>query len=260
MAISFVDGVLVIDEEINLTIPTPLDIPVPTPPVVPSFDFPPIPDVAGDLVKLKLRLDDLSDFQLSNPSFNLSSGGYSSVPGSSQDGGSGQDIQEITEIPSSSINFDNLKASINIQLPTPPVVPSFDFPPIPDVAGDLVKIKSNLDYLKSLQDSNPDIVVNTGGGQAVSGSGGESFDVSSSLPSSKLDFDLLASSINIQLPTPPVVPSFDFPPIPDPTSFFGNIGVDPDVYKKSENNESSPGYSPTAPKVSVSVYINGIKI
>ena len=47
MSVSFVDGVLVIDEEVRLEVPTPLDIPVPTPPVVPSFEFPPIPDVAA---------------------------------------------------------------------------------------------------------------------------------------------------------------------------------------------------------------------
>jgi hypothetical protein len=257
MAISFVDGVLVIDEEINLTIPTPLDITVPTPPSIPSLDFPSLPDVAMDLAKLKSRLDELKALQLSNPSFNLSSGGYSSVPGSSD---SNLDIQEITKIPSSSIDFDLLKDSINIQLPTPPSIPSLDFPPIPDVASDLTKIKENFDYLKSLQELNPDIVVKTGGGQAVNGSGVESFEISLSLPSSKIDFDLLSSAINIQLPTPPSIPSLDFPPIPNPNDLFGNIGIDPGLYKKYENNESSSEYSLTAPKVSVKVYINGIQI
>lgn len=258
MSVSFVDGVLAIDEEIRLEVPTPLDIPVPTPPVVPSFEFPPIPDVVADVISIKARLDALKAVQGANPSFNLSSGGYSSVPGSNPGGGG--DTEEITEVPSSSVDFDLLASSINISLPTPPVVPSLDFPPIPDVAGDVISIKSRLDYFKSLQSSNPDLSIDTGGAAAVQGSGGQSFEFKSEIPSAEADFDLLASSINIPLPVPPVVPSLDFPPIPNPSDLFGNIGIDPETYKKSENNESSPGYSPTAPKVSVKVFVNGAEV
>lgn len=266
MSVSFIDGKLVIEEEIRLKIPTPADITLPTPPVVPSFDFPPIPDVAGDVLKIKNGLDQLKFNQDLNPSFSVDIGGSQSIPGSG-----GVDSELKADIPSSNVDFDSIISSINIPLPTPPVAPSFDFPPIPDTAGDIIDIKLNLDRLSALQGANPSFSIQSNGASTIPGAdgsppgqGGGGFDFSESceIPSAAVDFDLLKSSINIPLPTPPVVPSFDFPPIPNPLDLFGNLGVDPELYKKSENNPQSSGsaYDPTAPDITVKVFINDVEV
>lgn len=231
MASSFQNGKLTIDEEIRLKIPTPLDISIPVPPPLPSFDFPAIPDVAGDLIKIEARISELEAIQAKSPSFSVDVGGG---------------VQ--AQVPSAGVNYDDLLGSISISLPVPPPLPSFDFPPIPDVPGDIIKIKARIDELKALQAKSPAVSVDVGLPDPVT------------IPSAGVDFEALEASISIPTIVPPVLPNFQFPEIPDPTALFGNLGIDTELYKKSANAPGLPGYSPTAPEIVVKVFVNDVEV
>lgn len=254
MPTTFVDGNLVITEEIRLQIPTPFDIPIPVPPLAPSFSFPPIPDVPGDIIKIEARIAELTALQELSPPVTFDAGGSVGIPGS---GGSGSSAN--VTVPSAGVDFDALLAGIDIPIPTPPLTPSFSFPPIPDVPGDIIKIEARIAELTALQANSPPVIVDVGGSVGIPGSGGVGTSMSATIPSAGVDFDALLSAIDIPIVVPPVIPSFSFPEIPDPTALFGDLGIDTELYKASENNPGAPGYSPTAPEVTVKVFINDIE-
>ena len=70
------------------------DIPIPTIPGLPSFEFPPFPDVPTDLINLKARFDSLDELQGQTPSVSLESGGTLSYDPTSGGGGGGGGREE----------------------------------------------------------------------------------------------------------------------------------------------------------------------
>lgn len=263
MAISFIDGSLIVEQIYDIIIPNPLDISLPSIPGIPSFDFPEPPDLLEELNNLLQQVEDFIDRQ-----------SLTNIPPIAYDGSldlvSGEINSVSLELPNSKIDIDSFKQNLidNFpSLPSLPSVPSFDFPDIPNPADELLKLKDSFDFLSGLQSGTNIPPLSFNGANSLippdlpEAPDFPSFSDELIIPSVNLDFENILQEIDIGIPQIPSVPSFDFPEVPNPSEIFGDLGVDPDKYLSTMNDPNFPeyGYDPNSPTVIVKVFVNGVE-
>jgi hypothetical protein len=246
MSISFEDGNLVItlEQEIPIFVPE-ADFSLPKPPAIPSFDFPEVPDAAKMAIKLKKDIEAQLSLQGQEPDISLS---VSSGNGS---GGGGVDLSTSFEKPK--FDISSYLGKMDLKIPTPNLIPSFDFPEPPDVAAQALKIKADLEAQLALSKSESQIELDVSSGN---GSGGGGFDFSYKQPDISIDIESKLKSLSPELPVILPIPSFDFPDVPD-FSKFGEIPADIDGIKSELNAPGIPGvnYNPGGAIMKADVYL-----
>ena len=246
MAIGFENGNLAVtfEQEIPIFVPE-ADFSLPTPPVIPSFDFPELPDSAKLALKLKKDIETQMALQGQEPetSFSVSSGNGS--------GGGGVDFNTSFEKPK--FDIPSYLEKMGLEIPTPNLIPSFDFPEPPDVEAQALKIKADLEAQLSLSKSESSIEIDVSSG---TGSGGGGTDLSYKQPEISIDLEAKLRALSPELPTPLPLPSFDFPDVPDFTK-FGAIPADIDGIKSELNAPGIPGvnYTPGGAIMKADVYL-----
>lgn len=251
MGIRFEDGNLVvtIEQEIPIFIPE-ADFSLPELPGIPSLEFPEPPEIAGFALKMKADLDAQLKLQGAEPDLALQ---VSSGSGSGGGGGGDLDVS----FPKPAIDVEAYLKKFAIKLPDLNLTPSFDFPELPDIAGDALKIKADLEAQLNFGKTEPKVDISGdlglgSGGSSGGGSGGFGF----TQPDFKLDIPGKLEALAPALPELPTLPSFDFPAIPDFTK-FGSVDLDIDSIKSELNAPGIPGvsYTPGGVITNANVYL-----
>lgn len=250
MSIAFENGnvVATIEQEIPIFVPE-ADFSLPTLPVVPSFDFPELPDSAKLALKLKKDIEAQMALQRQETdiSFSVSTGNGSGGGG----GGGGIDFSTSFEKPK--FDISSYLGKMRLEIPALNPLPSFDFPEPPDIAAQALKIKADLEAQLSLYKSETSIEIDVASG---TGSGGGGIDLSYKQPEIKVDIEAKLKALVPELPTSLPLPSFDFPDVPDFTKFSA-IPADIDSIKSELNSPNIPGvnYTPGGTIVNADVYL-----